>query len=136
MALNLSSIALRSVPGAFILNSGLEKLKLDRESAEGLQDMAATGVPAVKDLAPEHFGKAVAWSEIAVGSVLLAPFVNDRLAGLALGGFSAGMLSMYFRNSDMTLADGIRPTGEGIPLAKDLWLSAIALGLVTRAKKR
>lgn len=135
MALNISSIALRSIPGAFILNSGLGKLKLDRDSAAGLQGMAATGVPAVQDLEPEKFGKAVAYGEIVVGATLLAPFVNDRVAGVLLGGFSTAMLSMYFRNDQMTESDGIRPSGDGIPLAKDAWLAAIALGLVTRRKR-
>lgn len=134
MALNISSIALRSIPGAFILNSGLGKLKLDRDSAAGLQGKAATGVPAVQDLEPEKFGKAVAYGEIAVGATLLAPFVNDRVAGVVLGGFSAAMLSMYFRDDQMTESDGIRPSGDGIALAKDAWLAAIALGLVTRRK--
>lgn len=133
--MNLSTVALRTIPGAFILNAGIGKLKLDTDSAAGLQGMAATGIPAVENLPPKEFGKAVAWGEIAVGTALLTPFVSNRLAGLALGGFSAGMLSMYFRNDDMTQADGVRPSQEGTPLAKDLWLAAIAIALVAGGKK-
>ncbi|GAA1154879.1 hypothetical protein [Nesterenkonia sandarakina] len=133
--MNMSSVALRAVPGAFILNAGIGKLKLDAESAAGMQGMAATGVPAVKQLSPEQFGKALAWGEIALGSALLAPFVSNRVAGLALGTFSAGMLSMYFRNEGMTESDGVRPTQDGTPLAKDAWLAAIAMALVSSGKK-
>ncbi|GAB3849333.1 hypothetical protein [Nesterenkonia populi] len=130
--MKLSTLALRTVPGAFILNAGIGKLKLDAESAAGLQGMAATGVPAVKNLPPEKFGKALAYGEIALGAALLTPLVSNRLAGLALGGFSAGMLSMYFRNDAMTEADGVRPSQDGTPLAKDAWLAAIAVALITR----
>ncbi|GAA1115950.1 hypothetical protein [Nesterenkonia jeotgali] len=133
--MNMSSVALRAVPGAFILNAGIGKLKLDAESAAGMQGMAATGVPAVKQLSPEQFGKALAWGEIALGGALLAPFVSNRVAGLALGTFSAGMLSMYFRNEGMTESDGVRPTQDGTPLAKDAWLAAIAMALVSSGKK-
>ncbi|MGJ9372642.1 hypothetical protein [Nesterenkonia sp. CF4.4] len=133
--MNISTLALRTVPGAFILNAGIGKLGLDAESAAGMQGMAATGVPAVKKLSPEQFGKALAWGEIALGSALLTPFVSNRVAGLALGGFAAGMLSMYFRNDGMTESDGVRPTQDGTPLAKDAWLAAIAIALVSSGKK-
>ncbi|MCH8560131.1 MULTISPECIES: hypothetical protein [unclassified Nesterenkonia] len=133
--MNMSTIALRTVPGAFILNAGIGKLGLDADSAAGMQGMAATGVPAVKQLSPEQFGKALAWGEIALGGALLAPFVSNRVAGLALGTFTAGMLSMYFRNDGMTQSDGVRPTQDGTPLAKDAWLAAIAIALVDSGKK-
>ncbi|NDK32478.1 hypothetical protein [Nesterenkonia haasae] len=134
--MNISALALRTIPGAFILNAGISKLKLDGESAAGLQGMASTGVPAVKQLSPETFGKTLAWGEIALGSALLTPLVSNRLAGLALGGFSAGMLSMYFRNDAMTESDGVRPSQDGTPLAKDLWLAAIAVALISGQKKK
>lgn len=133
--MNFSSAVLRSIPGAFILNAGIEKLSLDEESASGLQQMAATGIPAVKNLSPKQFGKAVAWGEIAVGGALLTPVVSNRIAGFALGAFSAGMLSMYFRNDDMTQDDGVRPSQDGTPLAKDLWLAAIAVALIDSGRK-
>ena len=52
------------------------------------------------------------------------------VAGAALGVFSAGLLSMYFRNPDMTESDGIRPSQEGMSLAKDAFMAAIAGALV------
>lgn len=133
--MSISSVVLRAVPGAFILNAGIGKLKLDEESASGLQGMAATGIPAVQKLAPSQFGKALAWGEIALGGALLTPLVSNRFAGLALGAFSGGMLSMYFRNEAMTEDDGVRPSQDGTPLAKDLWLAAIAIALVDSGRK-
>lgn len=130
MSNRLSSAILRTVTGAFILNSGLGKTKLDPETAAGLQQVAATGVPAVKQLEPATFGKLLAGTEIALGAGLLTPFVNRRLIGLGLAGFASGMLTLYFRNPDNTQADGIRPTQQGIPLAKDAWLAAIGLALL------
>ena len=56
--------------------------------------------------------------------------LERRLAGAALGVFSAGLLAMYFRNPDMTESDGIRPSQEGMSLAKDAFMAAIAGALV------
>ncbi|MBG6191268.1 hypothetical protein IWX64_002228 [Arthrobacter sp. CAN_A212] len=36
----------------------------------------------------------------------------------------------------MTEADGIRPSQEGIPVAKDVWMAGIALALILARKKR
>ncbi|GAA1347102.1 hypothetical protein [Falsarthrobacter nasiphocae] len=134
--MNLGNLALRAIPGAWILNSGIGKLGMDNGTAGYLKGMAASGIPALGDLSDEQFKKFIVGGEIAVGSALLLPFVPNRLAGLALGGFAAGMLSMYFKNDEMTESDGIRPTQDGVPMAKDMWLAAIALGLVFgRGKK-
>lgn len=136
MALNLANAALRAVPGAFILNSGIGKLNLDKDSAAQLQQMAVNGVPQVKDLDPQLFGKLLAGSEIALGSALLTPFLPNRLVGLGLGAFSAALLSMYVNTPGMTQEDGIRPTQDGTPIAKDAWLAAIAIALVFQTKKK
>ena len=66
-----------------------------------------------------------------VGAALLTPFVPKKVAGAALGAFSAGLLSMYFRNPAMTESDGIRPSQEGLALSKDAFMLAIAGALVT-----
>ncbi len=132
--MNLGNIAMRGISGAWILNSGLGKMGMDEGTTEYLKGMAASGIPALGKLSNDDFKKFLVGGEIAVGAALLLPFVPSRLAGLALGGFSAGMLSMYFKNEGMTQADGIRPTQDGTPLAKDMWLAAIAAGL-TLGKK-
>ena len=134
MAFHLANAALRAVPGAFILNSGLGKLNLDEDTAKTLQGMAVNGVPALGSLSPQTFGKVLAGSEIAVGAALLTPIVPRRLAGLALGTFSAGLLAMYFNTDEMTEEDGIRPSQAGTAVAKDSWLAAIAAALILQSK--
>ena len=129
--MSLSNAILRGVTGAFVLNSGLSKLGMPTEVAQGLQGFAATGVPAVAKLSPDTFAKVIAYSEVGIGATLLTPFVPKKIAGAALGTFSAGLLSMYFRNPAMTEDDGIRPSQDGIPLAKDSFMLAIAGALIT-----
>ncbi|WP_246957767.1 DoxX family membrane protein [Brachybacterium sp. Marseille-Q7125] len=128
--MSLTNTILRAVPGAFILNSGIGKLGMDAETAAGLQQMAKNGVPALGDLTPEQFAKFLSYGEIAVGAALLLPFVPTRVAGLALAGFSGSMVSMYLRTPGMTESDGVRPTQDGISVAKDSWMLAIAAALV------
>lgn len=125
-----ASAALRVPLGLYILNSGVGKFGVGKEGAEGLQGMAATGIPALKDLDAETFAKSLATGETALGTALLAPFVSNRLAGLGLAAFGAGLLTMYFGNDAMTEDDGIRPSTEGLSLSKDSWLVAIGAGLM------
>lgn len=129
--MSLSNAILRGVTGAFVLNSGISKLNLPTEAAQGLQGFAATGIPQVSKLDPDTFGKTISYSEIGVGAALLTPFVPKKVAGAALGAFSAGLLSMYFRNPAMTQADRIRPSQEGTSLSKDAFMLAIAGALLT-----
>jgi hypothetical protein len=128
--MSLSNAILRGVSGAYLLQSGYGKKDLPTEAAAGLQQFAATGVPQFKEWDADTFGKFVAYSEIGIGAALLTPFVNKRLAGLALGAFSAGLLAMYFRNPEMTQEDGVRPSEAGTGLSKDAFLAAIAAALV------
>lgn len=130
MGLNIANVALRLVAGAYILNSGIGKLRLPSESAEGLQSMTANAIPQVNKVEPALFGKALAAGEIAVGSALLTPFIPSRLAGLGLGAFAAGLVATYLKTPGMTESDGIRPTPNGVAMAKDFWLAGIAVALV------
>lgn len=134
MAFSLSNLALRAIPGAFILNSGYGKLNLDEQTAGQLQSMAANAFPAVKDLDAETFGKALAYSEFVVGGALVLPVIPSRVAGLALGAFAGGLLTMYFKTDEMTEEDGIRPSQAGTAVAKDSWIAAIALALILQSK--
>ena len=134
MAFSLSNLALRAIPGAFILNSGYGKLNLDEQTAGQLQSMAANAFPAVKDLDAETFGKALAYSEFVVGGALVLPVVPSRVAGLALGAFAGGLLTMYFKTDEMTEEDGIRPSQAGTAVAKDSWIAAIALAQILQSK--
>ena len=129
--MSLSNAILRGVTGAFILNSGMNKRGMPAEKAQGLQGFAATGIPAVANMDPKTFGDFVAYSEVGIGAALLTPFVPRKLAGAALGVFSAGLLSMYLRNPAMTESDGIRPSQEGVSLATDSFMLAMAGALLT-----
>ena len=92
--------------------------------------MAANAFPQVKQLDPEKFGKVLAAVETGLGAALLVPFIPSRLVGLGLAAFSGGLLAMYFRTPGMTQDDAVRPTQEGTPVAKDVWMFGIALSLI------
>ncbi|MBC9226531.1 hypothetical protein GL325_09375 [Aeromicrobium sp. 636] len=129
--MKLSHVPLRLATGAFILNSGLSKRNLPPEAAEGLQDMAANGVPQVKSMDPQTFGKALSAGEIALGAALLTPFVPATMAGAALTAFGGGLVKMYLNTPGMT-AEGssFRPSQDGTALAKDIWLVGAGLSLL------
>lgn len=133
--LGFASAALRIPAGLFILNTGLGKFKADKATAEGLQGMAAAGLPFVKEFDPENFAKLLATAETSLGTALLLPFIPNRVAGVGLTAFAAGLLSMYFGNDDMTEDDGIRPSQNGTALAKDSWLAGIGAALVALPNK-
>ncbi|PQZ86452.1 hypothetical protein CQ018_19030 [Arthrobacter sp. MYb227] len=130
MALNIANLALRLVSGAYILNSGVGKLRLPAESAQGLQAMTANAIPQVEKLEPAVFGKALAVGEIGLGAALLTPFLPSRLVGLGLGAFAAGLVAVYLKTPGMTESDGIRPSANGVALAKDFWLAGMAVAMV------
>ena len=133
--MKLSNAILRGIPGAFILNSGVGKLGMDEGTAEHLQNMAKVAVPALGNMSPKEFGRFLSYGETAVGAALLLPFVPTRIAGLALTTFGAGMVASYLKLPGMTQEDGIRPTDDGISLAKDSWLLAIGAALALRGSK-
>lgn len=126
----LSHLPARVATGAFILNSGLSKRSLSEEAAAHLQEEGARSVPQVKQLDPKTFAKVLSTSEISLGAALLAPFVPSWLAGLGLAGFSGSLFRMYLKTEGATQPDGIRPSGQGIALAKDIWMVGIAGTLI------
>jgi hypothetical protein len=77
----------------------------------------------------------LAMGEIGVGSLLLAPFVPAKLAGLALAVFSGGLLATYYKTPGTTLSDGVRPSAAGTAMAKDVWMFGIAVALLTDKRK-
>ena len=126
-----SHLPLRLVTGAFILNSGLSKRSLPPEAAQGLQGMASAAVPQAKDMSPASFGKALSTGEMALGAALLTPLVSPVVAGAALTAFSGGLLRMWWMTPGMREEGSIRPTTDGTPIAKDVWMAGIGLALVT-----
>lgn len=131
--MKISHMPLRVLAGAFFLNSGINKVGMDEETAGGLKEMGAAGVPQLKEVDNATFAKLLPAGEIAIGAALLAPFVPSWLAGLALTGFSAGLVNMYLNTPGLTEEDGIRPTQEGIGLAKDAMFLGAGLTLVLDA---
>ncbi|WP_110183493.1 hypothetical protein [Nocardioides solisilvae] len=125
-------VPLRVTTGAFILNSGISKLGADEGTAQYLHGAAANAYPAFKDMKPSSFAQLLAYSEIAVGAALLAPMVPATVAGAALTGFGASLVGMYLKTPGMTLDDGIRPSQEGIGVAKDVWLVGAGATLLTQ----
>src|SRR3712207_9234253 len=75
LPITLSEIAPRISAGAFILNSGLGKRGADEGTAAGLHGFATGTYPFLKSVDPATFVKVLAYSEIAVGTALLTPFV-------------------------------------------------------------
>jgi hypothetical protein len=130
-------LPVRAATGAFILNSGISKLKAeDEEMHKGVHGMASHAYPPLESMEPRIFVKLLGAAEVGIGATLLSPFVGPGLAGAGLTAFSAGLLGLYFRIPGMT-QDGIRPSQQGMALAKDSWLLAIGVALMLdRASKK
>lgn len=129
MALKAWHIPVRLATGAYILNSGLSKRGADEETAKGLHGFAAAAYPELESTPPDRFVKMLSTGEIAVGALLLTPVVPTAVAGMALTTFG-GMLGRLYLNSPGTHEEGsLKPTEQGTPLAKDVWLLAIGTAL-------
>jgi uncharacterized membrane protein YphA (DoxX/SURF4 family) len=135
MRLSLKSrhLPTRVATGAFILHSGLEKWKGDDERAAGIHGMACGAYPFLQDIPPKRFLRLLSASEIAVGSLLLAPFVPAALAGAALTAFSGGLLGLYLRTPALHKPGSVWPTPNGVGVSKDVWMFGIGLGLLAEA---
>jgi hypothetical protein len=132
LPITLSEIGPRLSAGAFILNSGLSKRAADEGTATGLHGFASGTYPFLKDMEPQQFVKLLSTAEIAIGGALLAPFVPTAVAGLALTGFSGGLLGLYLKTPGMREPGSLKPTQDGMAIAKDSWLLGIGVGLLVR----
>jgi hypothetical protein len=130
MPLRLRHLPGRLTTGAFILNSGITKWSADQATAEATHGIAAGAYPFLRVVPPGPFLKALSVGETALGAALLIPVVPAGLAGLGLTVFSATLLGMYARTPAMRQDGSIRPSRQGIALAKDVWMLGIGLGLV------
>ena len=134
--MQISRLPLRAITGAFILNSGITKLKGGQETAEGVHGFATSAYPEFKRMRPEQFTKLLAGGEIALGAALLTPFVPAAVAGAGLTAFSAGLLGLYFKIPGMRQQGSLKPTEDGLPIAKDSWLAGIGLSLMASGLRR
>jgi len=128
----LADIAPRAATGAFILQSGLGKRNADPEHAAGLHGMASGAYPFLGKMEPQQFVKLLSAGEIALGTALLAPVVPTALAGAGLAAFAGGLVGMYLKTPGMHEEGSVKPTQQGIGLAKDVWMLGIGLGFVTQ----
>jgi uncharacterized membrane protein YphA (DoxX/SURF4 family) len=126
----LRQLPARVTTGAYVLNSGLGKLHADQETAESLQGFAATTYPLLGKLDAQRFTTLLAAGEIMTGVALLVPLVPAAVAGAALTGFAGALLGLYLRTPGMRQKGSLRPTEQGISLAKDVWLLGVGLSLV------
>ena len=128
--MRLSHAPLRVAIGAYILNSGLGKRGLEGEAAAGMHGMAAGAMPQLRQIPPDRFAVLLSGGETALGAALLAPFVPSLLAGAALTAFGAGLVQLYLKTPGMREGSSLRPSQEGIGLAKDVWLVGAGLTLM------
>ncbi|GLY65916.1 hypothetical protein [Amycolatopsis taiwanensis] len=118
----------RIAVGAFILNSGLDKR--DADAARQLHGFASGTYPFLGKIDAKTFAKSLSASEIALGTTLLVPVVPTVVAGACLTVFACGLVGLYLRTPGMRQSGSLRPTEQGVPLAKDFWLLGVGLGYV------
>ena len=131
LAAKMRRAPLRLVTGAFILNSGVQKIGLEDEGAhQGLHGMASGAYPQLAKMEPKQFVKGLGATEVALGAALLLPIVPAGVAGLGLMAFSAGLLGLYWKTEGMHQPNDPRPTQQGTAIAKDSWMFGIGTSLV------
>jgi len=130
LAAKLRRAPMRIATGAFILNSGLTKLRGDEETAKHLHGAASGAYPAIDNVEPKLFLRVLGASETALGSALLLPIVPARLAGAGLTGFAASLLGMWWKTPGMHEPGSLRPTQQGTAIAKDSWMLGIGTSLL------
>jgi hypothetical protein len=123
-------LPLRISVGTFFLNSGLAKRGADQATAEGLHQFATNTYPFLGKLDAQQFARLLSAGEIAIAAALLVPVVPAAVAGAALTAFSAGTVGLYLRTPGMREEGSLRPTQQGIPLAKDFWMLGIGISLI------
>jgi hypothetical protein len=129
----LRELPLRLATGAFILNAGLSKRDMPAEGAAQLHGMATGTYPFLGEVPPERFASLLSKSEIAIGALLLTPFVPTVVAGAALTAFAGELIGLYLRTPGMREKGSLRPTQQGTPVAKDAWMLGIGVSLIVDA---
>jgi uncharacterized membrane protein YphA (DoxX/SURF4 family) len=124
---------LRLSTGAFILNSGLTKFTADDETAKRLQAAATAFAPQLERVDPRTFSKGLAVGEVTLGTALLLPIVPPAVAGAGLSAFAGSLLTMWWKTPGMHRESSIRPTPEGVPVAKDVWMLGSGMSLLLDA---
>ncbi|MGH3345085.1 MAG: hypothetical protein ACRDPK_19885 [Carbonactinosporaceae bacterium] len=126
----VEQVPLRLAIGAYILNSGITKQGADEETAVALQGFAARAFPFVRNVTPQQFVRLLAGAEITLGTAILVPAVPAAVAGTGLTAFAGGLVGLYLRTPGMRREGSLRPTEQGVPLAKDVWMLGAGLTLL------
>ena len=121
----------RLATGAFVLHSGLDHVDPDERTAGEVHALASGTYPFLAAVDPRLFTRALGVAELVVGGLLLVPVVPAGVAGLALTGFAGGLVGLYVRTPGLRLRRSVFPTPQGLGFAKDAWLLAIGVSLVT-----
>lgn len=129
LPIRLWHVPARLTVGAYVLNSGLDKMKADEQTAAGLHGAAKAAYPILEQMQPKDFVRYLGAWEIVLGGALLLPAVPSALAGGLLAGFSSALLGLYLRTPDLHQPGSVRPTPQGLGFAKDFWLLGIGLSL-------
>lgn len=127
---SVRDIPARLATGAFIFHTGLEKWNGPDEQAEAIHGMAAGAYPFLRSIPAPRFLRMLAAGEMAVGALLLNPWVPNAVAGAALTGFSGALLGMYARTPALHKPGSLWPTQAGTAVSKDVWMLGIGLGLL------
>jgi uncharacterized membrane protein YphA (DoxX/SURF4 family) len=130
------NVPARVATGAYILHSGWDKWHGSEEQAQGLHGTAAGAYPFLRRVPPTTFLRALAIAELGLGTMLLAPFVPNRMAGASLTAFSGALLTMYLRTPAMHKPGSVWPTPAGIGISKDVWMLGVGVGLVIDGNSR
>jgi hypothetical protein len=134
MATKLWHVPVRLATGAIILDQGLLKREADEDTAKWFHEQASRVYPQFADMDPKEFVRLLSTCEITLGVALLGiGFVPSGLAGLALGVFSGSLTRLYLTTPGTRREGTIAPSHQGIALAKDSWMLAIATALVLDA---
>ncbi|WP_019814725.1 hypothetical protein [Saccharomonospora saliphila] len=128
--LKTSHLPARVTTGAFILNSGYSKRGADEGTADQLHGFAAGTYPQLKGVDPRQFVRLLSAGEMVLGTALLVPVIPSAVAGAGLAAFSTGLFGLYLRTPGMRREGSLRPTEEGLSLAKDVWMLGIGASLV------
>jgi hypothetical protein len=116
--------------GVYFLNSGLTKAGADEATAAQLHGFATGTYPFLRNLDARQFTRLLSAAETTIGVALVLPVVPAGLAGAALTAFALGTLGLYLRTPGMRKEGSLRPTEQGTPIAKDIWIVGIGLALV------
>ncbi|MDA8356769.1 MAG: hypothetical protein M0Z95_10870 [Actinomycetota bacterium] len=127
---HLSNVPGRVAAGTFILNSGMGKLRADKDTAERVHQMAVGAYPMLDGIEARKFVKLLGVAEVALGGALLLPVVGDGVAGAALTAFAGGLLGLYAKTPILRIEGSIRPSQQGTAIAKDVWLLGIGCSLM------